>query len=99
MYYNRAEGCGLLEKENYPNAILLSIGAKYDIVTWIGMRNTRVGNGQDGTAERRVAVSQKSIKFQKTSEGSVGIDINYIPFYNFKKPNNVNFPISKGGAQ
>lgn len=92
LFYDRSEGCGLVEKENQPNTLLFTILTKYDIVNWIGKRNNSVSDGSDGSTDRRILISQDSISFVQDG-GNVDIEVNYIPLYNFKKPSKVSIPI------
>ena len=82
MFYNRNnDSAGLDEHENSPNTIILSVLIPYNIVSALSKRNTYVGNGQNGTKDRRVIVSQNSIKI-KNSGNNVGISVFYISLSN-----------------
>lgn len=94
LFYNRKDAAGL--KENYPNAFTMSIATKYDIVNWIGYRNGRVSDGTNGNPDRRVAVSQDYISFSRDSSGNLDVQVLYIPFFSFKKAQQLSIPVSGG---
>jgi len=82
LYYNRSnDSAGLDEYENMPNTIILSVLIPYSIVSALSRRNTYVGNGQDKTKDRRIILSQNSIKI-KNKETDVDISVFYIPLSN-----------------
>lgn len=93
MFYNRNEGCGISEKENYPNSINNAIAMKYDIVSWVSKRNTEVSDGTSNTIDKRIAVSQNSINVSRESNGGLNIEILYIPFYDLTRPQNMTIPV------
>lgn len=96
FFYNRQDSCGVYEKENFPNTLSLTINMSYDIVNWAAYRNIYVTNGQNNTRDRRVAISQNSINYEKDNKGNLDATIFYIPFFNYKKPSQLTLPIIKG---
>jgi hypothetical protein len=94
LFYNRQDAAGL--KENYPNTFTLSVSTKYDITSWVSFRNTQVTDGTNSTRDRRVAVSQNYISFSRESVGTLNVEVLYIPFYNFKKAQQLTIPVSGG---
>lgn len=92
MFYNRSFGCGVHENENYPNTLLLEIMMRFDIANGIYRRNLEVGDGTNGTKERRVAVSQWSIVTER-NKGNLNLAVNYIPFIDYKNLKSTNLPI------
>jgi hypothetical protein len=92
MFYNRSEGCGISDYENYPNTLLLEIMLRFDIVSGIYWRNSNVGDGTNGTKERRVAISQWSISTERIRE-NLNVAINYIPFNKYTAIKSINMPV------
>lgn len=88
LFYNREDGAGVSEYENHPNVLLLEIGVRFEIVEWISYRNQQVGDGTNGSKERRVASSQLAI-FTERNGGELDISVFYIPFYNYNNISNV----------
>ena len=95
MYYNRLDGAGISNRENSPNALLLQVVGRYDIINWVSLRNTRVSDGSNGP-DRRVAVSQKSIKFTPDDKGNIDVAVLYIPLNNIQSTSKVALPIGGG---
>lgn len=82
MFYNRSnDSAGLDEFENTPNTISQSVLMPYSIVSALARRNTYVGNGQDNTKDRRVVVSQNSIK-TRANGNNIEISVFYIALVN-----------------
>jgi hypothetical protein len=95
MYYNRQEG--IPSVENNPNAISLEVLLRYSISNYLAWRNTQVGDGTNNTKDRRVAVSQNSIIFDRDArKGDLDVIVYYIPYVNFKEPQNIKVPIGRG---
>ena len=92
MFYNRSEGSGLHERENYPNAVALQVGVKYDAASAIAFRNQNVSDGTNGKTDKRVAASQTTIGVQNVDE-TVEIRVLYIPLAELQKPQVLNLPI------
>jgi hypothetical protein len=89
LFYNREDGCGIPDRENMPQSIILQIGIRFDIANWIAYRNTIVSTSNEGK-ERRAAVSQSSISVKLNKNGQVDVEVMYIPFAdieNFRKIN------------
>jgi len=81
LFFNRADSAGVNNFINSPNSLAIEIGLKYSIVKWLAYRNTYIGNGQNNSKERRIAISQNNIKINQKNS-NVDIDIFYIPFFN-----------------
>ena len=94
MLYNRQFGAGIKDRENFPNAVSLQIGLRYDIASAIAYRNTVVSDGTDNTRDRRIASSQFSIEF-KQDRGNLDIRVYYFNFVNTKQIRSVD--IESGG--
>jgi hypothetical protein len=92
MFYNRSDGCSVSDYENYPNTLLLEIMVRFDIAKGIYYRNLNVGDGTNGTQERRVAVSQWSIATERDG-GNLNIQVNYLPFSDYTAIKSVNLPV------
>lgn len=78
LYYNRSnDSAGLDEFENMPNTIIQLVLIPYAITSTLAKRNTYVGNGQDGTKDRRIAMSQNSVNI-KTDKNNMEVSVGYI---------------------
>ncbi len=86
MFYNRDEGAGIEDYENRPSGITFDIGLRYDIASWVSKNNARVTDGSGGYPDRRVAVSQNTIRIDR-NKGQSDVSVYYIPFFNYQKPN------------
>jgi len=95
MLYNRQFGAGVSDRENYPNAISLQIGLRFDIANAIAYRNGVVSDGENDTRDRRIAASQFSLEFVQNA-GNLDIRIYYFSFANTKDIRAIN--LSTGGA-
>ena len=94
LYYMRNEGAGVSDFENFPNALGLVVGLRYNIANWVSFRNTYISSGQNNFADRRVAVSQNTIDIQQdTTLGNVDILVYYISLRNYNNFQNVSIPI------
>lgn len=86
LYYSRSRDCaGIIE--NAPIGMKMKVLLPYDIVSAIAKRNNYVGNGQNGTEERRVATSQNQVKVTADSS-NVTISVYYLPYYNLVEGTN-----------
>lgn len=82
LFYNRSNDSAMVDEfENTPNTIVQSVLIPYSIVSALSRRNTYVGNGQDDTKDRRIVLSQNSIKV-RASGSNIGISIFYIALIN-----------------
>lgn len=90
LYYNRQDGCGVSDRENYPNSIILVIGIRYDIIKWVSYRNNQVS---EDSPDRRVAVSQSVIEFKQDNKGNLDVNVKYIPFADINSPDQLSVPI------
>ena len=82
LFYNRSNDTARLDQyENTPNVFANTILIPYTIVDAIARRNTYVGDGQNGTRDRRIVASQNTVKAEM--DGSqLNISIFYIPLFN-----------------
>ncbi len=92
LWYNRQDGAGIHESINLPNGLTLLINLRYNIVRWVAFRNTRVTDGNNNTKDRRIAVSQEFIDVQQKGQ-ELNVDVLYIPFFDFRKPENLNIAV------
>lgn len=97
LYYDRQDGCGLKDRENYPNAVLLRVLGAYDVMKFIAFRNSEVTDGRtvngEATIDRRVATSQTSVIFKQNGP-ELDVDVLYIPFKDIQKPATLSLPIT-----
>lgn len=82
LYYNNLESGGIVGHENFPNTINLQVNLRYSISMAVARKNRFISDGTDGNPERRIAVSQNSIKFD-VNKGELDIQVLYIPYYNY----------------
>lgn len=87
LLYNNKESGGINEYENYPNDIGLQVNVRYEVANAVAWKNFQISNGEDGLPDRRIAVSQNSLKFTKNNSGELAIEIFYIPYYDYTKYN------------
>ena len=93
LYYNRSyDSAGVQEYENTPNTIFLAISLPYDIVLSLSKRNATVSNGTNGNPDRRIAVSQNSIRLTQDG-GEVDVIVSYVNLFDYQE-HNTGFPIS-----
>lgn len=92
LYFDREEGAGLVDRENYPNAVFLRIVGAFDIVNAITFLNSQVTDGRDSNPDRRVAISQTSINFRQNG-GDLDVEALYIPLKDFGKSQSVSVPV------
>lgn len=93
LYYSRSDGSGVERYENYPDALTLQIGLRFDIAQAVANRNSLVVNGRDGFRDRRIAVSQFSIKFYSNKQGDLDVTILYFLYEKFSVPQNLTLPV------
>lgn len=88
LYYNRDnDSAGLDQYENTPNSIVQSVLIPYNIVSALSKRNVNVGNGQNGSKDRRIAVSQNSVKINN-KENFIDVSIFYIALFDIADTQN-----------
>jgi len=86
LFYNRAlDSSGIKDYENMPEGLTLSINAPYSIVKSLSRRNQFVSNGEGDLPDRRVAVSQSTIRIEISNTGEVRMTVLYIPLADFKE--------------
>lgn len=93
LFYGREFGAGASDFENYPNALFLQVVLRFAIVDFIARRNQFVSDGTNGTPDRRVAVSQNSIRIEQNPDGTVNVDILYIPYADYENPDIIQIPL------
>jgi hypothetical protein len=97
MFYNRADGAGASDYENYPNTLLLQVGLRYDIANWVNYNNTQCSDGTNDTIDRRVAVSQNSMEFTAVRD-ALNINVYYIRYADMYALQSVNTRIGIGAT-
>lgn len=95
LFYDRSEGAGVFEYQNYPNALSLQIGLRYNIAMSLAKRNANVTNGVNNTKDRRVAASQFSVQFNQDQDGNLDVMLYYYLYSNLSNPLNINLPVGK----
>lgn len=88
LYYNRNFGAGIVEYENYPNSITIQVGLRYEISAHIARQNQRISDGSEGSVDRRIAVSQNSVRIEHKGE-ELNVSVFFIPYKDYKKPSKI----------
>jgi len=98
LFYDRAvDAAGIPNYENVPESLTLRINVPYEIVNSFGKRNQYVSNGENGTRDRRVALSQSTIRIESDSKfGNVNITVLYIPMADYKQTESFQFKVGAG---
>ena len=91
LFYDRQSGSDLFERENFPNAITIQVGLRFDVANFVARRNLEVGSSN--LPDRRVAVSQSSVSITSKENGEIEITVIYIPFSNFNTQNVIALPL------
>jgi len=96
LFYNRSEGCGIAERENFPNSLSMQIAVRYAVASWASLRNTYVTDGTIGP-DRRAVISQNSVSFENEikGKGELNITVLYIPLKDAQSFNTISIPIGK----
>lgn len=97
LFYNRAlDATGIHDYENFPEGPRIRVNLPYDIVNSFGKRNQFVSSGENGTRDRRVAVSQSTVKVEFSGKGNVNVTVLYIPLANFKQTESLQIGLNAG---
>lgn len=89
LFYDRFyDSAGMKEYENRPNSFALRVNMPYDIVTSLSKRNTVVSAGENGNPDRRIAVSQATIRIENERD-NVKTSVLYIPLATFKQTDQI----------
>jgi hypothetical protein len=86
LFFNRDEGAGISDKENYPNTLSLQIDLRFQIASSISDYNQEVSNGEGESIDRRIAVSQNSIDFRKIN-GDLDVNVLYFLYSDYEQQN------------
>lgn len=94
LFYNRAlDSAGIGEYENVPNGLSLRVNMPYDIVNSLSKRNQFVSNGENGSKDRRVAISQSTIRIESEKD-NVKVSALYIPLSDFKQSESLSIKLN-----
>jgi len=102
LFYDRNDGAGVGEYENYPGSLVLQVDLRYSIAMWVSRRNGEVSKGNAGYPDRRVAVSQSTISVDVGTDskaGEVDVGVSYIPYADYAKIQSVVFPAGVGAQR
>jgi hypothetical protein len=92
LLYNRSQdSSGVRRFENTPNTIQIKILLPFAIVNSLAKRNLTVTNGDKETIDRRIAVSQSTVRLEQ-NQGNVNLSVFYIPFSTLK-PEELNYKL------
>lgn len=90
LFYNRSlDSAGVSAYENSPVGLTMRVNLPYDVVSSLSRRNQFVSNGENGTRDRRVAVSQSTVRIVARDNGNVDITVLYIPLADFNQTENL----------
>lgn len=90
------DSAGVSDYENTPSGISLKINLPFDIVESLSKRNQYVSNGENGSKDRRIAVSQSTVRVEQDSQGNIDVTVQYIPFVNFKQTESLSIALGVG---
>ncbi len=93
LFYYRSGSAGVSEYENNPNGIGLQIFARFDIAEAVSYRNQLVSNGENGSVDRRIAVSQNSVGFEQPQADELNVLVLYFLYANYEEPKSNSFPM------
>ena len=97
LFYDRAlDSAGINDYENLPEGLTLKINLPYDVVNSIGKRNQFVSNGENGSRDRRVALSQSTIRIEGNNKGNIDITILNIPLADLKQTGSLKVYLGTG---
>ena len=98
LYYSRdLDSAGIDGFENSPNTIGLTVLIPYNVVKALAKRNQFVGNGDGGTVDRRVAVSQNTVRVRSNKNvGELNVTVQYVPLANLNEGTEVSAPLGIG---
>lgn len=92
MFFNRQEGGGVTEYENYPNAISLQVNLRLSISNAVSYRNSVVTDGFDGQKDRRIAVSQNFIGIEQKND-NLDLIVLFFLYSDYTNPQKINSSI------
>jgi hypothetical protein len=78
LFYDRSYGAGVPDRENGPVSAVGLVGIKYDVASFVALRNSKVSDGSGGTRDRRVAASQSTVDVTVKKTGEVDVHLGYI---------------------
>ena len=85
LFYNRSlDSSGVKDYENVPNTIFITIMLPYDIVSSLAKRNSYVSNGEGDAPDRRIAISQATIRLRQDGQ-NLNINVEYINLFDLKQ--------------
>ena len=93
MFFYRDFGAGISAHENYPSGISREILIPFAIADSVAKRNTIVGDGTNGTVDRRIATSQSVISVESDNSGNTDIVVNYFLYADQKDFQTLSFPV------
>jgi len=94
LFYNRRDGAGIKEYKNLPNGLQLQATLRFVIANYVAFRNTRVTGGENNTRDRRLAVSQNTIGFERRG-GELDVIIQFIAFVDITRSEQTSVPVGK----
>lgn len=98
LYYSRElDSADIDGFENTPNTIALAVLIPYNVVKALAKRNQFVGNGDDGTVDRRIAISQNIVRVRSNKNtGELNVSVHYLPLVNLNEGAEVSTPLGIG---
>jgi hypothetical protein len=95
LFYYREGSAGLDQHVNLPSGAFAEVMIRYDAAAWFGQRNRTVGDGTDGTKDRRAATSQEVIDVTRLGDG-MEVAVPIVPFSELSEPRTAR--VSIGGV-
>ena len=90
LFYDRAlDSAGIHDFENQPEGLTLRINLPYSIINSLSKRNQFVSSGENNSRDRRIALSQSTIKIENNIKGEINVSVLYIPLADFKQTQNL----------
>ena len=97
LFYNRAlDSAGIYDYENFPEGPRVRVNLPYDVVNSFSKRNQFISNGENGARDRRVAVSQSTVRVEFSGRGNVNVTVLYIPLADFKQTESLQIGLNTG---
>lgn len=104
LFYNRSlDSAGIQDYENQPDGLTLRVNLPYDVVISLSKRNQYVSNGENGSRDRRVALSQSTVRIESDKKdiqrkGNINVTVLYIPLADFKQTESLRVGLGNRGG-
>ena len=85
LFFNRSEGSTIPFRENSPGSIQQEIELRHDIVDAAGRRNIVTDDGELTGRDKRVALSQHTVSFNRPTQNALNITVSYFVLTDLSK--------------